>query len=309
MKALITGIDGFVGNYLAAILLENGYEVYGTSIIPNYKKENIKIFDMDLLDKNKVLEVISEVKPNKVFHLAGQSAVGLSWKEPTLTFNINVNGTINLLEAIREKIVDTKILIIGSSDQYGVIKEQDCPINENQKQNPQTPYGISKKTQEEVALLYSKVYNMNIIIARPFNHIGPGQNKNFVVPDFASKIVDIERGADPVIKVGNLDTYRDFTDVRDIVRAYVLLLEKGNIGEIYNVGSGSAIRVQEILDKLINLSKLPISIEIDPDKFRPIDVPLVLCDNSKIKSDTGWVPGISIDETLKETLEYWRDKI
>ena len=309
MKALITGIDGFVGNYLAAILLENGYEVYGTSIIPNYKKENIKIFDMDLLDKNKVLEVISEVKPNKVFHLAGQSAVGLSWKEPTLTFNINVNGTINLLEAIREKIVDTKILIIGSSDQYGVIKEQDCPINENQKQNPQTPYGISKKTQEEVALLYSKVYNMNIIIARPFNHIGPGQNKNFVVPDFASKIVDIERGADPVIKVGNLNTYRDFTDVRDIIRAYVLLLEKGKNGEIYNVGSGNAIRVHDILDKLINLSKLPISVEIDPDKFRPIDVPLVLCDNSKIKSDTGWEPQISINKTLIETLEYWRDKI
>ena len=309
MKALITGIDGFVGNYLAKKLSEEGYEVYGTSIIPNYKKENIKIFNMDLLDKNRVLEVISELKPDKIFHLAGQSAVGLSWKEPTLTFSINVNGTINLLEVIRMVSVDTKILIIGSSDQYGIIKEEECPINENQKQNPQSPYGVSKKTQEEVALLYSKVYKMNIIIARPFNHIGPGQNKNFVVPDFASKIVDIEKGATPIIKVGNLDTYRDFTDVRDIVRAYVLLLEKGNVGEIYNVGSGNAIRVHDILDKLINLSKLPISVEIDPDKFRPIDVPLVLCDNSKINSDTGWEPQISIDKTLIETLEYWRNKI
>ena len=308
MKALITGIDGFVGNYLTANLLNDGYEVYGTSIIPNYKKENVKIFNMDLLDKNRVLEIISKVKPDKIFHLAGQSAVGLSWKNPTLTFDVNVNGTINLLEVLRVKNINTKILIIGSSDQYGIIKEEDCPINENQEQNPQSPYGISKKTQEEIALLYSKVYNMNIIVARPFNHIGPGQNKNFVVPDFASKIIDIERGAVPIIKVGNLDTYRDFTDVRDIVRAYVLLLEKGNIGEIYNIGSGKAIRVQEILDKLINLSRLPISVEIDPDKFRPIDVPLVLCDNSKINSDTGWEPQISIDKTLIETLEYWRNK-
>ena len=307
-KVLVTGVDGFVAGYLSDYLFKSGYDVYGTTISETYKNDKIKIFKMNLLDVENVSDVIKNISPNMIFHLAGQSAVGLSWQKPVLTIDINVNGTLNLLEAVRINNINSRILIIGSSDQYGTIKPEDCPIKETQLQNPQSPYGISKKTQEEIGKLYVKAYKMNIIFVRAFNHIGARQGKNFVVSDFASKIVKIEKSAVPVLKVGNLDTLRDFTDVRDIVRGYLMLLESGKIGESYNIGSGNVIKVKDILKKLINLSSKKIKIEIDKEKFRPVDVPIVQCDNSKIKKDTGWSPEISIDETLKEVLEYWRGK-
>lgn len=308
MKALVTGIDGFVGNHLSNHLLKEGYEVYGTTVLKNFNKENVKIYHMDVLDKNEIKSVINEIKPDQIYHLAGQSAVGMSWKEPVLTVNININGTLNLLDTIRDLGLDTAILIIGSSDQYGIIKPEECPVIEEHIQNPQSPYGISKKTQEELARLYSKAYNMNIIMVRPFNHIGTGQTLNFVVPDFASKIAKIEKGAEPILKVGNLETYRDFTDVKDIVRGYVMLLNKGKIGEVYNIGSGKKVKVYDILKKLTDMSKVSIKIEIDKEKFRPVDVPLIICDNSKISKDTGWKPQIHLEDTLVEILEYWRNK-
>ncbi|AMD95118.1 GDP-mannose 4,6-dehydratase [Leptotrichia sp. oral taxon 847] len=309
MKALITGVDGFVGKYLSEYLLKQKYEVYGTTISEKYKNEKIKIYKMNLLDEKEVNKVIKMIKPDKIFHLAGQSAVGLSWEKPVLTVNINVNGTLNLLEAVRNYSKDSKILIVGSSDQYGPIKPEECPIKESKIQNPQSPYGVSKKAQEEMCKLYVNAYHTNIIMVRAFNHIGAGQSTNFVVADFASKIAQIEKGSEPVLKVGNLETFRDFTDVRDIVRGYSLLLEKGKIGEIYNIGSGKEVKVSEILKKLISMSKKEIKIEIDPNKFRPVDVPLVVCDNSKIKKDTGWETEFLIDDTLEEVLEYWRSVI
>ena len=308
MKVLITGIDGFVGKHLSEYLLKKGYEVYGTTILDDYENNRIEVYKMNLLDKKNVENVINEIKPSKIFHLAGQSAVGLSWENPTLTIDININGTLNLLEAVKVNTPETKILIVGSSDQYGIIKPENIPVNEEHPQNPQSPYGISKKTQEDLCKLYAKAYKMNIIMVRPFNHIGSGQGKNFVVPDFASKIVEIEKGAIPTLKVGNLDTYRDFTDVKDIIRAYELLLKKGRVGEVYNVGSGKEIKVSEILEKLLKMSTKIIKVEIDKEKFRPVDVPIIVCDNRKIKEDTGWQPEISIDDTLKEILEYWRNR-
>ena len=309
MKALITGVDGFVGKYLSEYLLKQKYEVYGTTISEKYKNEKIKIYKMNLLDEKEVNKVIKMIKPDKIFHLAGQSAVGLSWEKPVLTVNINVNGTLNLLEAVRNYSKDSKILIVGSSDQYGPIKPEECPIKESKIQNPQSPYGVSKKAQEEMCKLYVNAYHTNIIMVRAFNHIGAGQSTNFVVADFASKIAQIEKGSEPVLKVGNLESFRDFTDVRDIVRGYSLLLEKGKIGEIYNIGSGKEVKVSEILKKLISMSKKEIKIEIDPNKFRPVDVPLVVCDNSKIKKDTGWETEFLINDTLEEVLEYWRSVI
>lgn len=309
MKALITGVDGFVGKYLSEYLLKQKYEVYGTTISEKYKNEKIKIYKMNLLDEKEINKVIKMIKPDKIFHLAGQSAVGLSWEKPVLTVNINVNGTLNLLEAVRNYSKDSKILIVGSSDQYGPIKPEECPIKESKIQNPQSPYGVSKKAQEEMCKLYVNAYHTNIIMVRAFNHIGAGQSTNFVVADFASKIAQIEKGSEPVLKVGNLESFRDFTDVRDIVRGYSLLLEKGKIGEIYNIGSGKEVKVSEILKKLVSMSKKEIKIEIDPNKFRPVDVPLVVCDNSKIKKDTGWETEFLINDTLEEVLEYWRSVI
>lgn len=306
MKALITGINGFVGKYLSKYLIDKGYEVYGTVTDSDERIDNVKLYSMNLLNKEEVLRTIQDVKPDQIYHLAGQSAVGVSWKNPTLTINVNVNGTINLLDSIRESNLESKILIIGSSDEYGVIKPEDCPINEEHKLNPSNPYAISKVTQEEIAKLYANVYKMKIVMVRAFNHIGPMQSKNFVVSDFASRIAEIEKGKENILRVGNLDAYRDFTDVRDIVRGYNMLMEKGTIGEIYNIGSGKPHKIQEILDILIELSTEDIKVELDKDKLRPSDVPIIQCDNSKIKSHIGWQPELNIKNTLKDTLDYWR---
>lgn len=262
MKALITGVNGFVGKYLSKYLIDKGYNVYGTVIEDDVQMDNVNIKKMNLLNKKEVNETIKSINPDYIYHLAGQSAVGLSWKEPTLTMNVNINGTINLLDAVRENNIDTKVLIIGSSDEYGVIKPEDCPIREEKRLNPASPYAISKMAQEEISKLYVSSYKMNLIMVRAFNHIGPMQGKNFVVSDFASKIADIEKGAEPVIRVGNLEAYRDFTDVRDIVHGYVMLMESGKIGEVYNIGSGNAYKVQEILDILLSLSNTRIKVKL-----------------------------------------------
>lgn len=306
MKTLITGIDGFVGTYLKELLLKRGDEVYGTTVDPILSQNNKMIFNMNLLDKERVLEVIKEIQPEAVYHLAAQSAVGLSWENPSLTMQINVNGTIHLLEAIRDHSKDAKILIVGSSDEYGPVKENECPIDEEHPLRPVSPYGISKVTQEEVAKLFGQAYGLNIIRVRAFNHIGPGQGLNFVVPDFASKIATIERGAEPIIRVGNLEAYRDFTDVRDITEAYAMLMEKGKVGEVYNVGSGKAIKIAQILDYLISLSTEDIQIEIDASKYRKIDTPLIMCNNNKIREHIGWEVKIDIKQTLQEVLLSYR---
>lgn len=307
MRALITGVNGFVGKYLSKYLLEQGYTVYGTVIENDISMDNVKIEKMNLLNKQEVVETIKSINPDQVYHLAGQSSVALSWKNPTLTMDVNINGTINLLDAIRENNINAKVLIIGSSDEYGIIKPGQCPIKEENLLNPASPYAISKMTQEQIAKLYINSYKMNLIMVRAFNHIGPMQGKNFVVSDFASKIAEIEKGAEPVIKVGNLEAYRDFTDVRDIVRGYVMLMEKGIIGEVYNIGSGNPYKIQDILDILLSLSKIKIKVEIDPDKLRPSDVPIIQCDNSKIKAHVNWEPKYDIRNTLKDTLDYWRN--
>lgn len=306
MKALITGVDGFVGYYLTKHLLEEGDEVYGTTILPEYKNDEIKVLKMNLLDAANVEDVIKKVRPDAIYHLAGQSAVGLSWDKPALTMSINVNGTLHLMDAVRKYSQNTRILLIGSSDQYGPIKQEECPIKEERQLKPVSPYGISKMTQEQMALLYIQSYHMNMVMVRAFNHIGPRQGKNFVVADFASKIADIEKGSDPILNVGNLEAYRDFTDVRDIVRGYHLLMIKGHKGEIYNIGSGKPIKIREILDILVSLSNKPIKVEIDKNRLRPIDVPLVQCDNTKIKNHTGWKIVNELHQTLEDTLNYWR---
>ena len=310
MKALITGINGFVGEYLSDFLISNQIDVYGTVLSEEASIENIsdnKIFKMDLLDKNEVNKIIVEIKPDYIFHLAGQSSVALSWKKPDLTINVNVIGTINLLEAVKLYSNKSRVLIIGSSDQYGIVNPEQCPISENTPMNPQSPYATSKKTQEEIAIQYFKAFKINTIIVRAFNHIGPKQNKGFVIADFASQIAEIEKEKKAaIIKVGNLDAKRDFTDVRDVVRAYYLVMTNGKPGEIYNVGSGITYKIKEILDKLLSLAKVTIYIEKDNDKMRPSDVPLIQCDNSKISTECGWTLQYPIDQTLIDTLNYWR---
>lgn len=307
-KALITGMSGFVGHYLKMALELKGYLVYGTCLPGEAYEKSPQYYAMNLLDNEQVFSVIKDCQPDEIYHLAGQSSVALSWGKPALTMNINVNGTINLLEAIKEFCPNTKVLIVGSSDEYGPVKKEDCPVNEEHPLNPVSPYGISKMTQEKIAQIYAKAYGLNVVMVRPFNHIGAMQAKGFVVSDFASKIVAIEKGEmEPVLKVGNLHSYRDFTDVEDVVEAYIQLLENGKYGEVYNVGSGKAVGIQEILNILVGMSNVKIKIEVDEKLYRPVDVPLVVCDNGKLREQTGWYTTKELKQTLFETLEYWRN--
>ena len=312
-KVLIIGINGFVGTHLSNEFINNGYKCYGGDLNisnlnnnNNNNNNNIELFKLDILDKESIIEVLRKVKPDYIINLAAISSVKLSWTIPQKTFEVNVNGTINILESVKELNIKTRVLLIGSSEQYGQI-DYTKSVSEKSELNALNPYGISKAAQERMANLYVQAYGLDVMMVRAFNHIGPGQGKGFVVPDFASQIVEIENGIkEPILMVGNLDAERDFTDVRDVVRAYRFILERGIKGEVYNVGSGKAVKINTILNKLVLSSTSQIDIVIDTSKFRAIETPKIECDNTKLKNQTGWELSYTIDESLKEILKYWR---
>lgn len=304
MKALVTGSLGFVGKYLRAELEQNGYEVIGIDI-----REGEKTLKLDLLDAEAVIAAVAEVRPNIIIHLAGQADIGMSWKQPQKTMEINVICAINLMEAVRCVDPAIRMVLVGSADEYGNLGADGALVKETLATKPQTPYAVSKKAQEEMAQVYAKAYGLNICMTRSFNHGGAGQREGFLIPDFAAGIVRVERGQQACLRVGNLSARRDFTHVRDVVRAYRLIAEKGRPGEIYNVGSGVTHSVQEILDRLCAMADCPISVERDPAKMRPSDTPVICCDHSKLTKDTGWMPIYSLENILTETLTYWREQI
>lgn len=312
MKALIIGAAGFVGGHLINHLcsIEN-IETFATKLkaekISNecIGKENV--YDLDICDDVQTKTVMDIIRPDYIFHLAAQSSVSLSWKEPALTYNINVIGTINILEAIRKLELTTRILLIGSAEEYGRIERDELPINENAPIRPSNPYAVSKASQEAIAKLYVQAYGIDIIMVRAFNHIGPGQSTSFAIPDFAKQLVDIESGRkEPVIYTGNLNAKRDFTDVRDIVEGYCKLVRKGITGEIYNIGSGRSYSIKELLRKMIEISGKNIEVKNDPARFRPVDISELRADITKIKTQANWHPHITIDDSLEDILNYWR---
>jgi len=277
---------------------------------PEQAEQYITIRTADITNNKQIEAVLADCRPVVIYHLAAQSSVAVSWQNPQATMRINLEGTINLLEAVRKLKLDSSILLIGSGEEYGAIQPEDLPIDESQHPNPQNPYALSKLYQTLLGLHYMRAYNMKIYLARPFNHTGPGQNTGFVIPDFASQIAKVEAGLqDPVIWVGNLSAKRDFCDVRDVVRAYYSIMEKGQIGRIYNIASGQAVPIQSILDQLLSLSTVPIEVKIDQKKFRPADVPVIYSSISRIKAETGWEPQIKLYDTLKDTLEFWRMQV
>jgi len=313
MKALITGISGFAGSYLAEFLVDKGYEVFGTfydkSTFSNIDNilDKIEIFEGDLRNYNSLKTIIEKIQPEEIYHLAAISFVPISLRDPRLTFDTNLYGTLNLCEAIIELEIAPKILFVGSADEYGIVNENDLPIKENCSLNPVNPYSISKASADYLSYFYFKNYHLNIIRVRPFNHIGPRQAPDFVCSSFAKQIVEIEKGIrDPKIMVGNLEVKRDFTDVRDMVRAYWLALERGEIGEVYNISSGRAIQIKELLNNLLELSSIKIEILKDPQRMRPSDNPVLLGDSAKFRGRSGWKPEIPLAKTLKDILEYWR---
>lgn len=302
MKALITGSEGFVGTYLRAELEGHGYEVMGIDL-----REGPHTRSVDLLDAQAVCDLVRDERPDAVFHLAAQADVGKSWREPQLTMQVNVVGAVNLMEAVRAVDAErTFLLMVGSSDQYGMLGALGARVTEDTPMQPMTPYAISKRTQEELARLYVRSYGMRICMTRSFNHSGAGQRLGFMIPDFASGIVRIERGLSDRLLVGNLSAKRDFTHVRDIVRAYRLIAERGKSGEAYNVGSGSAHSAQEVLDKLCAMVACDVRVEQDPRRMRPSDTPVICSDHTKLTSDTGWEPELPLEAILEDTLNYYR---
>lgn len=303
-RALITGSQGFVGGYLRQELEQAGYEVVGLDLVAG-----VNTVVADLLDGKRIQKLLVQVHPDAVFHLAGQANVGKSWSVPQKTVELNVIAAINLMEAVRAGNPGCRMVMVGSSDQYGNLGEAGRRVVESMQTKPQTPYAVSKKAQEEMAAVYVKAYGMQICMTRSFNHGGAGQGKGFLIPDFASGIVAVERGEAPCLRVGNLSARRDFTHVKDVVRAYRLIAEKGQPGEVYNVGSGITYSAQEVLDKLRAMAKCPIPVEQDPAKMRPSDTPVICCDHSKLTSHTGWQPVWSMDSILADALQDWRDRL
>lgn len=314
-KILITGVAGFAGSFLAQSFIEKGdCEVYGTSL-SNTFSENItslegklRLIPVDLQDSERVKEIIGDVTPDEIYHLAALASPTKSFASPVYTITNNIAIEANLFEAIKfHKLFSTRILITSSAEIYGIVDKKDLPMDEDTPLRPTSPYAVSKIAQDFLGLQYYLAEKMHIIRVRPFNHIGPRQSTQFVVARFASQIANIEKGGtDPIIRVGNLDTKRDFTDVKDMVEAYCLLLEKGNPGEAYNVGSGISYKISDILEKLLSFSTVKVQVERDPNLYRPADNPELVCDYTKMHQITGWKPKIGIDETLKNILDYWR---
>lgn len=301
MRALITGSRGFVGSYLRRELEENGYDVVGMDL-----EADERTLAGDITNPAQLREILRAVQPDMVFHLAGQANVALSWQIPQKTFELNAVGLINLLEALRQEKPDAKVVGIGSSDQYGSLGELGVCVSEETPTKPQTPYAVSKKAQEEIAAVYARAYGMHICMTRSFNHAGAGQKQGFLIPDFAAGIARVESGRAEALSVGNLCARRDFTHVRDIVRAYRLIAEQGRSGEVYNIGSQVVYSAQEILDRLLGMAACEVPVRQDPAKMRPGDTPVICCDRSKLTRDTGWKPEIGLDEILREVLDEWR---
>lgn len=317
MRILITGISGFAGSHLAEYFLAEGkHELFG-SIKWRSDRQNIvhvqnklRLYECDIQDAFAMNSIISDVKPDRIFHLAAQSYVHFSWRAPQETLTTNIIGEVNLFEAVRQAKIDPLIHIAGSSEEYGMVYPEEVPIKETNPLRPLSPYGVSKVTQDLLGYQYFKSYDLKIIRTRAFNHTGPRRGEVFATSNFAKQIVEIEKGKrEPVIYVGNLSAVRDFLDVRDAVRAYALTLEKGIPGEVYNIASGKGITIKDMLDRLIALSNVDVKIKKDPTRLRPSDVEFLVGSSEKFQKATGWRPEIPFDNTLKDLLDYWRDKI
>lgn len=311
MKILIIGAGGFAGRYLMEAIADIGGDIYATKL-PNENIDvaGITVCDLDITDPTAVVDLLARICPDHVYHLAAQSSAALSWKRPQLTMQINLIGALNVLEAVRGLPKTSRVLLIGSGEEYGAALQEEMPIREGNAVRPQNPYAVSKLAQNLLGGLYAKAYGMEILSVRAFNHIGPRQAADFVAADFCRQTALIEKGKQsPIIKVGNLSAVRDFTDARDVVHAYILLMEKGIAGETYNVGGGTVCAISQLLERILSLSTVKIAVEVDKARFRPIDAPKISADITKLQTDTAWKPLHGMDETLLDTLEFWRGQV
>jgi GDP-4-dehydro-6-deoxy-D-mannose reductase len=318
MRALITGITGFAGSHLADYILETHpeVEVYGLvrwrSRMENIRHilDRVHLQEADLKDMVSMKKALAEIEPDRIFHLAAQSFVPTSWRCPGETFAINSIGQVNLFEAVLDLGLTPRIQIAGSSEEYGLVHPDEVPMKETNPLRPLSPYAVSKVAQDLLGYQYFMSYGLHVVRTRGFNHTGPRRGEVFICSNFAHQIVEIEKKLrDPVLFVGNLEAKRDFTDVRDVVRAYWLSREKGDAGEVYNIGTGVAYSAQEILDKLLALTEADVRVEVDPLRLRPSDVMILLSDCSKFRAISGWEPRIPFEQSLQDLLEYWRERL
>lgn len=316
MKVLITGITGLIGSHLARRLSSDSkYKIFGLkrfrSNLKNIKDliGKIELLDGDVEDSVSICKIVSDIGPNYIFHLAAQSYPSESWEAPIFTFNVNVIGTLNVLEAARRMKSSPKIFIACSSAEYGLIRSKDCPVKEDHSLLPVNPYGVSKVAQELLGRQYHFTYGMKIYLGRFFNQIGPGQDERCSIQTFCKQVVDIEKGISlPTLYVGNLSTKRDFLDVRDGVRCVLDLMAKGKVGEVYNICSGKAYLLKDILKLILGKTKKKIKVKKDEKRIRLIDEPIIQGDNTKIRKEFGFEQRISIKESIEDILNYWRGR-
>lgn len=315
MRVLITGLTGFAGSHLAELALAEGAEVHGT-VLPGGPPprdlagllDRVRSHPCDLIEPGAVARVLGEVQPDRVFHLAGMSVVGSSWAHRAEVLRVNVEVTFHLLEALRE--TPAPCLLVSSAEVYGLVEEASQPIAETTPLRPLSPYALSKACQELYATYYALAERLPLVTVRAFNHIGPRQGPGFVSSDLARQVAAIEAGrVPPVLAVGNVSARRDFTDVRDMVRAYWLALEKGLPGEVYNAASGTAVSIREVIEIFRALAGVPFEVREDPSRFRPVDLPLLLGDAGKLRAATGWAPAIPLRTSLADTLADWRRRV
>jgi GDP-4-dehydro-6-deoxy-D-mannose reductase len=317
MRVLITGFTGFVGSHLADYLVGRGdVEVFGVhrwrSRMDNVEhlRDRVRLVECDLREPSAIRRVLAQVRPDRIFHLAAQSYVPTSWLMPGETLSGNVLGQLNLFEALRDLQLPARVHIAGSSEEYGLVHPHEVPIREESPLRPLSPYAVSKVGQDLLAYQYWQSYRLHVVRTRGFNHTGPRRGEVFVTSNFARQIAEIEKGRrEPVVSVGNLDSVRDFTDVRDMVRAYWLALERGEPGEVYNICSGRGYTARQVLDLLLGLGHVQVRVQEDPARMRPSDVTLLVGDCSKFRSATGWQPTIPFEVTLKDLLEHWRSRV
>jgi len=313
-RVLVTGITGFAGSHLVdSMLAKGGVQVFGllrwrsrTENIEHFRSK-VTLLECDLRDPISTRDAIEAVKPDWIFHLAAQSFVPTSWNAPGESLTTNTLGQLHLFEAVRHIGLKPRIQIACSSEEYGLVHENELPIKEENPLRPLSPYAVSKVAQDLLGYQYFKSYGTDVVRTRGFNHEGPRRPHVFVASDFAWQISEVEKGRrEPVLHVGNLDARRDFTDVRDMVEGYWLALENGVPGEVYNLCSGKAYSIREVLDLLIGMTKCKIEVRQDPKRLRPSDVPVLLGDSSKFRKATGWEPRIPFEKTLADSLDYWR---